>query len=199
MTARLILIRHAETEGNKSRYVGKEDLPLNETGVRQALDLAASLAAVHIDAILSSPMQRAVSTAMPLAQARSLPVVTDAGLVEVDYGSLQGDIKGGRPFSLRREYAETPMPGGESLKDVWKRLSEPMQSIKQAREAGQTLAVVSHYWSGRMLFAMVQGQGFEQAIGKSSYKPKNASALALDWAAGGLIDSKWLHNPEQES
>jgi broad specificity phosphatase PhoE len=197
MTARLILVRHAETDGNKTRYVGKEDLPLNEMGRRQALDLTESLAAVHIDAILSSPMRRAVSTALPLAKARSLPVATDDGLAEIDYGSLQGDIKGDRPFSLRREYAETPMPGGESLQDVWRRLSGPMHSIMQALEAGRTLATVSHYWSGTMLFAMVQGQSFEQAIGKSSYKPQNASALALEWHEGRVTGSQWLHFPKE--
>ena len=66
---RLILIRHAETDGNKRSFVGRQDLPLNANGHAQALELARALAPLSIDIVLASPLRRAVQTAGPIASA----------------------------------------------------------------------------------------------------------------------------------
>ena len=91
---RLILIRHAATEGNRHRYIGREDLPLSAEGERQADLLAARLSSEHLDAIYASPLERAVRTAEPIARGRGLDVRTRDALIEIDYGTLQGTIKG---------------------------------------------------------------------------------------------------------
>lgn len=194
---RVILIRHAETDGNKLRYVGREDLLLNQVGRQQVLRLADALRNVPIDLVLASPLARAVSTAQPIADQRKRPVEMRPGLMEVDYGDLQGNLKGGKPFSLRREYLDTPMPGGESLRDVWHRLQPVADEIFEAMSRSQTVAVAGHYWSNRMLAAMLRGAAFKDSIGKGGYKPSNASAYALEFSTSGgslqVRDEVWLH------
>ena len=100
---RLLLIRHGETDRNAGRIaLGREDVPLNERGRAQAQALAADLAAnrtdVLIAAVYSSPLQRALSTAQPLARALDLEVQTEDGLIELDVGEAQG-----RALSERQE------------------------------------------------------------------------------------------------
>ena len=59
----VILVRHGQTDYNKeNRYQGFLDIPLNEKGLAQADQLAASLKDVHIDVFIASPLKRAYVT-----------------------------------------------------------------------------------------------------------------------------------------
>lgn len=194
---RLILIRHAATEGNRHRYVGREDLPLSCEGERQANALAARLTGEHIDAIYSSPLARAVRTAEAIASSRATNVRIRDALMEIDYGTLQGASKATRPFRLRKEYLTEPIPGGESLTDVWQRLGSLCDELLAERIADRKIAVVGHYWSNRILLARLQGMSLADAFSASSYKPTNASALALEFtrSAGNVVSlrsSEWI-------
>jgi broad specificity phosphatase PhoE len=82
----LLLIRHAEPvrvasgEGGD----GPVDPPLTPAGREQATRLAAWLAGESIDAVVSSPMKRAIETAAPVADALGLAVEVVPQLVEYD-------------------------------------------------------------------------------------------------------------------
>jgi broad specificity phosphatase PhoE len=180
---RLIIIRHAETDGNKTRYVGHEDLPLNANGVAQAIELAVALQEENLDAIVSSPLQRAIATAETVAANRQLRIMTEPDLMEIDYGQLQGNIKGEDPFNLRREYFDKPMPGGESLAQVWVRLEKVALRLEGLFQMHGAIAVVGHYWSNRLLVSLLHGKTFQDSLGKGGYRPANASAWCLDWNA----------------
>ena len=178
---RLILIRHAETDGNKTHYVGRQDLPLNTAGRLQAAALAHALAAEPIDCILAGPLIRARDTAAAIADPRGLAVDIRDGLIEVDYGELQGTLKGEKPFKLRKRHLHQPMPGGESLADVWGRLGAVAGTLRQQLALGRTIVVVGHYWSNRLLLSLMSGVEFEDAVARGAIKPANASAYALDF------------------
>jgi probable phosphoglycerate mutase len=85
----LILIRHAEPERIASGEggPGPVDPALTERGHDQAARLAAWFAGDAIDAVISSPLRRAVDTAAPLAAALQLEPIVVAGLVEYDAGA----------------------------------------------------------------------------------------------------------------
>jgi probable phosphoglycerate mutase len=177
---RLILIRHAETDGNRRRYVGREDLPLNASGHAQAAALAAALASEPLRAVYSSPLTRALETARAIASGRGISVRPLEGLVEVDYGDLAGTVKGERPFRLRRDHLHVPMPGGESLTDVWGRLAPVEAELRAALALHGRVAVVGHYWSNRLLLARIRGERLEDSLEGGDYKPANASAYSVD-------------------
>lgn len=105
------LVRHGQTDWNTvKRLQGRQDIPLNETGVAQA-KMAASLfsnikrAGVSFTTVFSSPLSRASDTAVMIAKAIDLneAVILDR-LIERDYGSLSG---------LTLEERKRDFPGGE--------------------------------------------------------------------------------------
>ncbi len=195
---RLILIRHAETDGNKHRFVGREDLPLNANGRSQAASLVTKLKSQNIDRIYASPLERAIETARPIATARGHDVIIRPELIEIDFGSLQGAEKGLQPLKLRRDHLYAPLPGGESLHDVWQRLGTIADELTTDLTSGIIPAIVGHYWSNRLLEARLRGVAFDQAITKhATYKPANASAYAMTFCnsppnAKHLIGATWL-------
>ena len=73
---RIFLIRHGENEYTRTgRLAGwTRGVALNASGTQQALALAAYLAATPVHFIYSSPLQRALETAQPLAKSKHLRV-----------------------------------------------------------------------------------------------------------------------------
>jgi probable phosphoglycerate mutase len=88
----LLLIRHAENEFVKTgKMAGRlPGVHLNERGRQQAVELADALRDVPIKAIYSSPLERAVETAEPIAAARKLELQLRPELMENDIGKWQG-------------------------------------------------------------------------------------------------------------
>ena len=66
------------------------DVHLNERGQSQAQALADALKDVPIKAIFSSPLERAMETATPIATRRGIEIQVEAGLIETNVGKWQG-------------------------------------------------------------------------------------------------------------
>lgn len=82
----LILVRHA-LPVRRENSVGPADPELSDEGVAQALLFAQYMESEHIDALYSSPLQRAQQTAAPLAELKKItPVIVD-GVAEFDQHS----------------------------------------------------------------------------------------------------------------
>jgi probable phosphoglycerate mutase len=85
------LIRHGAHDWLGRELVGrKAGVPLNEEGREQAQAIARQLAAVSLDAIYASPLERALETAAPLAAQTRLPVQVDESFHEIDFGRWTG-------------------------------------------------------------------------------------------------------------
>jgi broad specificity phosphatase PhoE len=162
---RLILLRHGETESNRQRLaLGREDVPLNEKGRRQAAALASSLDGVALSAVFASPLRRAVETARPLAEARALDVQVDEDLIEMAVGELEGLS----PQELRDRYGDflrqwfsteagrLRMPGGESLQDVQDRAWAAIERLRE-RHPKDTVAVVTHNFTIHAILSRALG------------------------------------------
>ena len=92
---RIYLIRHGETEWNKTgRLQGNANILLSPEGVRQAKLLAEHTPFHTVDAIYSSDLSRAVKTAEILAEKFNLPVIQERGFRETNFGDWEG-----RPLS----------------------------------------------------------------------------------------------------
>lgn len=122
----LILIRHGETDWNvEGRWQGQADVPLNERGRAQAVQLAQELKDDGIDAIYSSDLIRALETAEKLSEATKLSVQIDRRLREIHQGEWQGMLvseiqtRYADRFARRRDDPlHIAPPGGETVAQV---------------------------------------------------------------------------------
>jgi probable phosphoglycerate mutase len=85
------LVRHGESAWNaENRLCGRSDVPLSETGRRQAKSVAERLKSIPFEAFYSSPLLRALETARLISESVGLEPVPDPRLVELDYGQWEG-------------------------------------------------------------------------------------------------------------
>lgn len=156
VTTTLLLIRHAETDWNQSgRWQGHTDIPLNETGRRQAAALALRLAIRPFAAVYSSDLKRAAETATILAEPHGLGPTLFEDLRERSGGTLEGltgaELIARDPELLNRirQGYESP-PGGESNADLKRRAVPALERIV-ASHRGESVAVVTHGGTLRVL------------------------------------------------
>lgn len=163
---RILLARHGETAWNaEGRYQGHEDIPLSETGEKQARRLGERLRDVRIDRAVCSPMTRACHTAQfALGEVRAAMLMLDNGLMEIAHGSWEGKLaveieaEDGERFRAWRETPEkVRMPGGESLKIVLDRAWPAFAGACEGMAADETLLVVAHDAVNRLLLCRILG------------------------------------------
>lgn len=133
MSEELFLVRHGETVHNVSGIAqGWSDSALSERGNAQVAALAARVARLAPDAIFSSPLERAMSTARPIAAATGLEIIPLDDLREMNFGRWEGqsfrDIRANDAEAARRwiEDPDVPCPGGESHNDVRARMARAL-------------------------------------------------------------------------
>ncbi len=164
MGVRILLIRHGATLLSKEdRFAGSSDVELSEEGVGQAELLGARLGKVKIDALYCSPMRRAMVTAACVGRRHGLVAGVEAGLREVDHGHWEGMVHQEVEEKFAQEYRQwdadplgTAPPGGETGLAVLARALPALREIV-AGHAGQTVAVVSHKATNRLLISAVVG------------------------------------------
>lgn len=132
----LYIIRHGQTDMNKSdKMQGRQDSPLNETGLRQAREAAERIkkAGVVIDSAFSSPLKRAIETARQFVGADNIK--TDERLIEMDHGPYEGmDFKNPAPevMEFLRDPVNVPAPDGmEPLHEITRRMGSFLEDIKE--------------------------------------------------------------------
>lgn len=133
----LILVRHGETLHNVAGIAqGWGDSALSPRGEQQVQRLAARLRTAGINALYSSPLQRALTTAQAIADATGLTIRTIDELREMNYGSWEGrsflDVRRDDSEIYERWIAdpEAPCPEGESHADVHRRLQRAFRLIE---------------------------------------------------------------------
>jgi len=151
---RILVIRHGETDWNAARLIqGRSDRPLSEAG-RAGLR-AARLPSGWADAAsFSSPLVRAIETAHLLG----LAARPDPRLIEMDWGEWEGRSLAELRAELGSEMSENEErgldfrpPGGESPRDVQKRLRPLLAELRQPT------ILITHKGVLRALYAMASG------------------------------------------
>jgi probable phosphoglycerate mutase len=137
-TAGVLLARHGETDDNREpvRVQGFRDTPLNETGRRQAAELAERVSEQRIVSLWSSDLIRARETAEIVGRRIGLTPQLDPRLREANRGRWEGrlflDIERDEPEHYRawlRAGASFRFPGGESLQDQLDRVGAAVADI----------------------------------------------------------------------
>jgi broad specificity phosphatase PhoE len=145
----IYLVRHGETEWNKEGvFRGRNDIPLNDRGRRQAERTGAFFSGTPIDAVYASPLSRAQETALPIGAATASPIIPLDGLNDMCFGPWEGlsleeveqaygedlEIWRTRPQRLRLE-------GAETLSRVRRRI---VTDLRQIPAETRSIVLVTH-------------------------------------------------------
>lgn len=165
MTLRLYLLRHGQTALSRENvFCGRRlDPALTADGALMATAFAEAYGDVAWRAIYASPLARAIGTALPIADRRSLQIERRDGLAEIDYGVWDGRTAEEVDRAHHDEYvlwsadpAWNPPSGGETAIALAQRMTDVVEEIRSAHPEGDVL-VVSHKASIRVLLCALLG------------------------------------------
>jgi probable phosphoglycerate mutase len=145
----LLLIRHAMNDWVGKKLAGwTQGVHLNKAGHTQADALAQQLKTLPVDAIYSSPLERALETAQPLARVHGLTIQVREGVGELHIGDWTGrtlkELGEEELWPVIQVYpGGARFPGGESLREAQARIVAELDTIRDAHP-DQIAAVVSH-------------------------------------------------------
>ncbi|MCY4528488.1 MAG: histidine phosphatase family protein [Chloroflexi bacterium] len=160
------LVRHGETEWNRNgRIQGHSDVPLNESGRRQAKMLAKRLANCSISATYASDLSRATETARAIVGDTDMPVFTDPDLREFSYGEWEGltlkEVEDQFPLELAERTGQGnntfAAPGGEDTGHVLDRVRRFSAEAEKRHDPADNVLIVAHGGSIRALFVCLLG------------------------------------------
>ena len=160
----MFLIRHGATVlSREDRFAGSSDVALSDEGIEQAKKLGKRLKHEKISAVYCSDMHRAIHTAEAVGQPHGLTPIQRPALREIDHGHWEGMVHKAVEEQFAAEYKAwdadpllTPPPGGESGLSVLAR-SLPALAKIVADHTNQTIAVVSHKATNRLLLCSILG------------------------------------------
>ena len=174
------LIRHAEHGLLGRTLAGRTPgVALNDAGRAQA----ARLRGLPVEAVVSSPQQRAQETAAALG----LPVQVDPAWDEVDFGTWSGQgfaaLDPDPAWQLwNAARGSAPTPGGETMLAVQARAVAGLQALR----AHGSVAVVSHLDVLRAVLAHVLGMPLDFVF-RLELAPASRSVVVL-WDGGGRVE-----------
>ncbi|HLI82449.1 MAG TPA: histidine phosphatase family protein [Bryobacteraceae bacterium] len=178
------LIRHAMND-----YVGQAlagwlpDVHLNAEGREQAARLAKTLAGAGLTHIYSSPLERALETAVPLAEASGLAIETREELGEIRTGNWTGktfaQLEADPEWRIYNQYrGGTRVPGGEMMIETQARMVGEIVRLRQAHPRGK-VAIVSHADPIRAALAFFLGMPID-FYPRMEIQPASVSVVALE-------------------
>jgi probable phosphoglycerate mutase len=163
---------------------------LNDEGRQQAEDLAHRLEAIQLDAIYSSPLERAFETAEPIAQRHGLGITRLESLNEIDFGDwtwkgldeLHADELWQRFNTFR---SGMRIPGGERIVEVQARMVVELLRLCE-KHPDQTVAIVGHGDPIRALISFYLGNPLDHML-RFVVDPASVSIIELDQFSSRLL------------
>lgn len=201
---KFLLIRHATTDAVGKSLSGRmPGVHLNEGGKVQAQQLAEYLKYTNINAVYSSPLERAMETALPIASTHNLSCMMEESFLELDFGNWT-DKKfdelahdpAFRKFNTFR--SGTRIPGGEMMQEAQTRMVRGLEELA-FKHPGETVAVVSHSDMIKSIIAFYAGIHLDM-FQRIEISPASVSILELydDFARVLLLNYTGdLHNIPQ--
>lgn len=179
----IYLIRHGENDFMRQRRLAGwlPAVHLNDRGRAQAEALVPVFEGVRLGAIYSSPLERAVETAGPLARACGLSVQRRAALGEIHYGRWQGQpLSRLRRLKIWAQVQSTPslvtIPEGESFRQAQARIVEQLERLR-AEQSG-AVACFSHADPIKLALAHYLGQPLD-LFQRLTIEPASVSTLTF--------------------
>ena len=206
-----LIIRHGENDLMKQGRLACRlpDVHLNETGRAQAQATARAIAQASAQAtaqaqthkqeqadvplwkLYSSPMERAVETAEPIAQELGLEIVIRAGLIETNCGDWAGKtVKSLQRRKIWRTIQSNPsqfrFPGGETFVECQQRIVGEIEFLRAQHGSKDLVICVSHADPIKLLVAHYLGLPFDN-FQRLSVDPASITALHLGESGSRLL------------
>jgi probable phosphoglycerate mutase len=200
----ILLVRHGQTPTTGKVLPGRtRGLHLADHGRQQAERAAARIAELpRIDAVYTSPLERARETAAPIAAATNHKAKVERGLQECDFGEWTGASL--RRLMRKREWATVQrapstfrFPGGESFSEMQHRIVSTLDRLREAH-AGGTVVCVSHADPIKAALAYALGSHLDQfqrivvstcSVSAVTWSPFGPAVLAVN-STGSLSELK---------
>lgn len=188
-----LLIRHGENDYvKKGRLAGRlPGVHLNEKGRSQAQAVADRLAGAPVKAVYSSPLERSIETAEPIARALNLEVIQCPGLTEVDFGEWQDQkLKGLSRLKLWKLVQGAPsqmrFPGGETFAEAQHRITQQLLALAGQHEPKEIVICVSHSDPIKLAVAYFIGMPLD-LFQRLSVSPASITAMYLGQGRSYLL------------
>ena len=176
----IYLIRHGETDWNhQKRRQGRRDVPLNDQGREQMRRCGELIEGLPADAIITSPLSRAVESAEILAECMGLApdsIVADEGLIERDFGDVDGMTKA----ELKAYRARGGNEHQEPLYRVRERMMRSILTYARKNDK-QHIVLISHSAAIKSVFVRLYGKPELQRK-----QTKNAGVSIIEYRGGRL-------------
>lgn len=137
----LYIVRHGQTNWNTlNKRQGHTNIPLNETGIKQAKKLKDELKNIKFDYVISSPLDRAIQTAKIISGKDPL---IDERLIERNNGKLEGLTGDEIAKVQKQENYSDELYEVETISDLQKRAEDFIKEIL-AKYPGKDILIVTH-------------------------------------------------------
>lgn len=201
--AKLVLVRHGESEWNKlGLWQGWTDIDLTEKGLEQAREAGRQIKDIKFNRAYSSPLMRASNTLIEILKVinqTELPITKDQAMTEKHYGIYTGKNKwevqkeiGDEEFQKLRRAWDYPTPEGESMKQVYERLIPYYeQQILPELRAGKNVIIASHGNTLRTLVKFLENLS-EEAVAQLEFGI--GEVYVYEIGADGKVGAKEIRN-----
>ena len=141
---KIYVVRHGQTNCNKEhKYNGKLDEDINEIGINQAKLVSKNVEKLNIDLIICSPLLRTKHTC-EIINVNDMPVIYDERLIERDCGKLTNEDLGKFYYTdYWNYYSDTKIEGLETIDDLFKRVKNFLDEIKE-KYKDKNILIVAH-------------------------------------------------------
>lgn len=181
----IILVRHAECEGNIiNALTGRTEFKLTKNGEEMAQDLVNELKKYKIDVIYSSPSIRCIETIKPTAEYFKLDIITDKDLLEKYFGIYDGmtweEVNKQNPEIIenKRKFNEIRgIPEQETTKEVESRMRHCIQKIVKENK-DNTVLICSHGCAIYNFLKSIDKSNFNKG---NQYSQSNAAINMIEY------------------
>lgn len=132
----IYVLRHGQTDYNvQGKFQGQVDIPINETGKKQAKQIAQELKNITFDVIFSSPLKRSIQTAKIVTNS---DIIIDNRLIERSFGKLEGE------YSINNYEERLDEFQIESIEHLNKRVYEFINEIIEKYKYCNNILLTTH-------------------------------------------------------
>jgi probable phosphoglycerate mutase len=195
-------IRHAHTTYNaEKRYAGTIDVPLSDTGIREARMAASALAGITFDVVVTSTLKRSIETAHLLV-GNAVCLVQNELCNERNFGVMEGltweEVQSLDPPVLFIEVGDdlhsVNPQGGEPFEDVWER-ARKFRRFLFRDHSGTNILVVSHGVFLQMFHGVLRGLSCIESL---AVYPANLELISFRFSGDHLIEEKMVRISRDE-